>query len=61
MLYVGFGFLILATTALIAGIAGAPGLGPLTNVALLVALVLSVAGVLKVGHRLYHFHRHAHR
>jgi len=61
MFYWGFGFFVLAITALVIGIAGAPGLGPLINVALLMALVLSVAGVLKVGHRRYHFHRHAHR
>lgn len=61
MLYWGFGFFMLSIAALVVGIAGAPGLGALTNVALLVALVFSVAGVLKVGHHRYHFYRHAHR
>jgi hypothetical protein len=61
MFYWGFGFLVLAITALAISIAGAPGLGPLINVALLMTLVLSVAGVLTVGHRRYHFYRHAHR
>jgi hypothetical protein len=61
MFYWAFGFFVLAMTALVVGIAGAPGLGPLTSAALLVAFVFSVAGVMKVGLRRYHLHRHAHR
>ena len=59
--YWAFGFFVLAMSALVVGIAGAPGLGPLTNAALLVAFVFSAAGVVKVGLRRYHLHRHAHR
>jgi hypothetical protein len=61
MFYWAFGFFVLAMTAFVVGIAGAPGLGPLTSAALLVAFVLSVAGVIKVGLRRYHLRRHAHR
>jgi hypothetical protein len=61
MLYWGFGFLMLAITALVVGLAGVPGLGLLTNVALLVGLGFLAADVFNHGHRKYHFHRHAHR
>jgi hypothetical protein len=60
MLYWGFGFLMLAITALVVGLAGVWGLGPLTNVALLGALVFLVAGVVTFG-RHHHVRRHAHR
>ena len=59
MFYWGFGFLMLAIAALVVGMAGLPGLGPLANLALLMALVFSVAGIVKGGR--HHFHRHAHR
>ena len=61
MFYWAFGFFVLAMTALVVGIAGAPGLGPLTSAALLAAFVFSGAGVVKVSLRRYHLHRHAHR
>jgi hypothetical protein len=61
MFYCAFGFFALAMTALVVGIAGAPGLGPLSSAALLVAFVFSAAGVVKVGLRRYHRHRHAYR
>ena len=61
MLYLGFGFLTLALSAFIVGVAGVPGLGPVTNVALLAALVFSAIGVATFGHRRHLFHRHAHR
>ena len=61
MLYVGLGFVMLAITALVVGVAGVRGLGLLTNVALLVGLGFLVADVFNRGHRKSHFHRHARR
>lgn len=60
MLYLGAGFLMVAITALVVGLAGVRGLGPLTNVALLVALVFLVAGTVTFGRR-HQPQRHSHR
>ena len=61
MLYLGLGFLVLAVVALVLGFAvGVPGLGPLASVALLMAFVVSVAGVI-LGYRHDHIGRHSHR
>ena len=61
MLYVVLGFLLLAVVALFLGFAaGIPGLGPLANVALLMAFVVSVAAVI-LGYRHDHIGRHSHR
>ena len=61
MLYWGFGFLLLAIAAFLLGIEGAPGLGPVTNIALVAALALLAGGIMTSGHRRHHFHRRAHR
>lgn len=61
MIYLGFGLLMLAISALVIGVAGVPGLGPVTNVALLAALAFFAVGVVTFGWRLLHFRRHAHR
>ncbi len=46
MFYWGFGFLLLAIAGFILGFAtGMPGLGPPTNVALLIAVALLIIGL----------------
>jgi hypothetical protein len=61
MLYLGLGSLLLAVVALVLGFAArVPGLGPLASVALLMAFVVSVAGVI-LGYGHDHIGRHSHR
>ena len=60
MLYWGFGFVLLAIAAFLVGIEGAPGLGPVTNIALVAAMALLAGGIMTSGHR-DHFHRRTHR
>ena len=52
---------MLAITALVVGIVGVAGLGPVTNVLLLAAFAFLAVGVVTIGHRQHHFHRHARR
>ena len=61
MLAWGLGLLMLAITALIIGIVGVPGLGPVTNVVFLAAFVFLAIGVVTIGHHQHHFRRHARR
>jgi hypothetical protein len=60
MLYLGFAFLLLAIAGFVLGFAtGMPGLGPLTNAALLVAIALLAGGLATRHWRHDHGSRHA--
>ena len=61
MFYVAFGFLSVGVAALVVGFAaGTPGLGVLTNLALLLGLVFLAVALAASGHR-HRFWRNAHR
>ena len=61
MLSWGFGFLLLAIATLLLSISGVPGLGPVTNVALVAAILLLAGGVVTVGDRRHHVGGRGHR
>jgi hypothetical protein len=60
MFYLGFGFILLAIGGFVLSLAaGMPGLGPVTNIALLAGIALLAAGLVTQGRRRDQLSRHA--